>query len=750
MTLLRALSQLAIAWSFGALVTLADDNEKKETSKPVEAMSTELLASTIRDSLVTIRVGDRNGGETGMGAGFVVDEAGLIVTNMHVIREGRSFSVDLWPNKKLKVLAVEATSRSDDLAVIRVAPGSLKLKAIPLAESKIIDQGAEVVAFGNPHGLRHSVVQGVVSAIREIESHEMIQVAMPIEPGNSGGPLVDRQGNVRGIINMKSLQAENIGFAIPVGRLRELMSSPNPIAFDRWVRLAGVDPVRWQPLFGAQWRERSGIIDVSGTGAGFGGRALCLYQSPVPTTAFEIAVQVKLDSEAGAAGLVFHADGQDKHYGFYPSNGSLRLTCFNGPSVYSWEIINDVPSKHYLPGQWNYLKVRVEPALIKCFVNGELAIESKHDGLSSGKVGLAKFRDTQAEFRQFRLAERIEGDLLSTESQRWFKRLPDLSHLAGSNEIESARALALDSDAAARELLRQALRLNRQADRLKRLAEDVRLEPILAKLGKLFEFEDANDLLTGALLLAALDHPDLEIQAYIGRVDAMAAEIANQLPDNADDRQKLQTLDRYLFEENGFHGSREEYYHQANNHFDRVMDDREGMPITLTLLYTELGRRLNLKIEGVGLPGHFVARYRSADDTSIMIDVFDKARHMTDEDVARILAENRLPNQPGSAIPAQKPLDLLVRILHNLLRSAERTGDTQAMRRYCEGLVALKNEEPEYRLMRGVARYQTGRLHGAAEDFDWLLSQRPEGLDVDRIVKMHQQLQRDIEEGATP
>jgi regulator of sirC expression with transglutaminase-like and TPR domain len=573
----------------------------------------------------------------------------------------------------------------------------------------------------------------------------MIQVAMPIEPGNSGGPLVDRQGQVRGIINMKSLQAENIGFAIPVGRLQELMTSLNPITMDRWVRLAGVDPIRWEPLFGAKWRERSGIIDVSGSGAGFGGRALCLYQSPVPAQSFEIAVQVKLDNEAGAAGLVFHADGQDQHYGFYPSSGGLRLTCFKGPTVFSWEVVQEVATKHYLPGQWNYLKVRVEPELIRCFVNGKLAIESKHTVLTSGKVGLAKFRDTQAEFRQFRVAERIEDDLLNAEGQAWFKQMPDLSAFDKTNDIESARMLAPTSDAASRELLRQAQLLTRHAERLKRLAEDVRLEPTLEKLGSLLDSEETSDLLAGALLIAALDHPDMDIQAYQDRVDAMAAEITKQLPEAADEEHRLTALDRYLFEENGFHGSREEYYHQANNHLDRVIDDREGMPITLSILYIELGRRLKLNIEGVGLPGHFVTRYRSNEDKTIMIDVFDKARRMSEEDVAGVLSASNLPIQTSTAILAQRPLDVLTRILHNLIRSAERTRDLQSMRRYTEGLVALKKDEPEYRLMRGVARFQTGRLHAAAEDFDWLLSTRPNGIDLDRVIAIRQIVVREID-----
>ncbi len=79
-------------------------------------------------------------------------------------------------------------------------------------------------------------------------------------------------------------------------------------------------------------------------GMGFGGRSLCLSTAEAPEPPFEVAVSVKLDDEAGAAGLVFAADGGDKHYGFYPSAGKLRLTRFDGPDVLTWTILSDEPS----------------------------------------------------------------------------------------------------------------------------------------------------------------------------------------------------------------------------------------------------------------------------------------------------------------------------------------------------------------------------------------------------------------------
>ena len=124
---------------------------------------------------------------------------------------------------------------------------------------------------------------------------------------------------------------------------------------------------------------------------------------------------VRLNDESGAAGLVFHSDGKDRHYGFYPSAGRMRLTCFLGASVYSWQILQEVETEHYLPEQWNQLKVHVEKGKIECFVNGHLVIESRDSQLTQGKVGLAKFRDTEPEFSGFQVGVELPDPKL-TES----------------------------------------------------------------------------------------------------------------------------------------------------------------------------------------------------------------------------------------------------------------------------------------------------------------------------------------------
>ena len=156
------------------------------------------------------------------------------------------------------------------------------------------------------------------------------------------------------------------------------------------------------------WRARGGRILVEGQGDGFGGRSLCLAKQDPPEIPFEAAVSVRLDDEAGAAGLAFAADGGDKHYGFYPSAGAMRLTRFDGPDVLHWTILAERATRFYRPGGWNTLHVRVEPKRIVCSVNGHVVITADV-AAAAGKVGLAKFRDTHAEFKDFQVASNLAG-----------------------------------------------------------------------------------------------------------------------------------------------------------------------------------------------------------------------------------------------------------------------------------------------------------------------------------------------------
>jgi regulator of sirC expression with transglutaminase-like and TPR domain len=703
----------------------------------------EQIAEAGKKAVAVITFTDRDGKRLGLGTGFVVAADGLIATNLHVLGEARPIAVQFADGKRYDVTSVHASDRAVDLALIRI--DAKNLTPLPLGDSDTLKQGQAVVALGNPQGLEHSVVSGVVSAKREVDGRPMIQVAIPIESGNSGGPLLDLHGRVQGIVTMKSQVTANLGFAMPVNALKPLIEKPNPIPIARWLTIGALDPHEWKPLFGARWRQRAGRIQVDGLGSGFGGRSLCLAQRPVPPLPFEVAVTVRLDDEAGAAGLVFHADGSDKHYGFYPSAGRLRLTRFDGPDVLSWKILSQEPSPHYRPGEWNTLKVRVEKDHIRCYVNGHLAIESTDDGLTSGQVGLAKFRDTAAEFKQFQVAKHIGAGGIPADLAARIGKSIERVPAEGPVKPEVLESLVPDAGASMTLLRERARRLEQQATQLRHLATAVHQKQVQRELAKVLTGnEDDIDLLRAALLVARLDNDELDVDAYCKEVDRLAREVAASLPKDADEKAKLAALNQHLFAERGFHGSRVNYYMRSNSYLNEVLDDREGLPLTLCLLYMEVARRVGLKVVGVALPGHFIVQHIPAKGEPQLLDVFDAGKAMSRADankIVQLFADRQISDDDLE--PAKKKA-IIVRMLQNLLRVAGgKDRDVQGALRYLDAILAIAPDAAEERWMRAVLRFQTGERDGSLADADWLLKQQPADFDLDRVRELRRALQKE-------
>ena len=673
---------------------------------PLE-QTVEQLAERSRKSVVVITTPGRDESRRGLGAGFILSPDGLIATNLHVISEGRAISVELTDGRRFDVTVVHATDRAADLAVIRI--DAKDLPALELGDSDKLKDGQAVVALGNPQGLKHSVVSGVVSGRRTLEGRSMIQLAIPLEPGNSGGPLLDRFGKVQGLLTMKSAVTENLGFAMPVSALKPLLAKPNPVPIAKWLTIGALDPEEWQSVFGARWRQRAGRILVDGAGKGFGGRSLCLSATPLPALPCEIAVSVKLGDESGAAGLVFYSDGNDKHYGFYPTNGEFRLTRFDGPDVFSWKILAQKRSENYRPGEWNAIKVRLEKDHIQCFVNDQLLIESTDAEYTSGKVGLAKFRDTVAQFKQFQVGKNLKATRSEAEALR-------------------ERASALE----------------RQAADLRRQAQTAREKAVRDELGKLLALdEDKIDLAHAALLIAKLDNDELDVPAYRAEIDRLTRKLTATLPKDAGETQKLAALNKFFFEDRGFHGSRADYYHRSNSYLNEVIDDREGLPITLAVLYMELAKRIGLKMEGVGLPGHFVVRQLPAQGEPRLIDVFDGGNGLSRDEAAKKVEGTAGVEWSDDFLKPIAKRVIVARILHNLLNLAGGERDLDAALRYLDVLLALSPDAGRERFMRAVLSFQAGRKAAARDDVAWLLDHKPTGVNLRDVHELKKELERE-------
>lgn len=746
---------LLLSFSIFISTNASDNNSSKLTELDLakrDAKDFKNLAASIRPSIVVIESVDRNGYEGGRGTGFVVREDGVIATNFHVIGEHRDFSVRFPDGKTFRPQSILAIDRNRDLALIKIEAQGLPI--LQLGDSRQITPGQSILSIGNPLGYEHSVSRGVVAAVRELEfgdGRPMVQVAIPIEPGSSGSPALDLEGKVLAILSIKSGGA--MGFGVPVNELKKLLGETNPVPIKKWLTIGSLDELEWKPVMNGTWRQRAGIISATGLGNGFGGRMLCLNQTKFPNLPFEIEVEVKLNDESGAAGLVFHSDSKEKHYGFYPTNGSLRLTRFDGPSVYSWSILDTVESKTYLPNEWNKLRVRLEEnGQMVCSVNNEIVIDTFDLGLKGGQVGLCKFRAPTAQFRFFRISKRFPKSKVTPAFTNKIRKLvKPLMHRPElvSKEIDELVKMGKPTPQALRD---HALELEKKAREVKRLAGEVRERLIIDELSKSLRIEGRGsvDLLKSALLIARLDNENFDLDSYLEKADLLAKKIAQSFEEESSKEEKLAILVSQLFDEMGFHGSTLDYHHRSNSYMNEVMDDREGLPITLSVLLIELANRLDLPVSGLGLPGHFMAIYREdskdkkqeePNGKELLIDSFggkivsrDEARRITGVDLKD---EDFLPVSNR---------DIITRILRNLIQSAEREQDSTARLRYIDAIIAIDKNDRYTRAMRAMINYGESRFTEALFDIDYLIKANPDAPELEPLRVLRDRL---IEQGAS-
>ena len=694
-----------------------------------------LVAKKIRPSIVVVTQEGREGKTVGTGTGFVISENGLIATCAHVIGESRLIKVRFDDGNEYKVEQIFASDRKLDLAILKI--NAKDLKPLQVESTQISEQGSEVIAMGNPQGLEFSIVRGIISGIREIDNQSLIQIAIPIEPGNSGGPLLNDKGNVCGILNMKSAITENLGFAIPIENLIRIKNAPNPVTMDNWLTIGKLNSAIWKTKMGADWRQRAGRISVKEKGSGFGGRSLCVYEKEIPKIPYEVKVDVKLNNESGAAGLIFEANENDKHYGFYPSGGKLRLTRFEGPDVLSWSILNETDSELYEDGGWNTIRIRVEEESILTFLNNQKLFEIKDNILRNGKVGLAKFRDTEATFKNFKLGTDLSIKKPSPEIIKDINK--NISLFLDNNKDESAIKNLNKEALTAQSLINKKIKtLENSITSLEKLKDKVHRDKITNELLEELNKGNDSDLSQCALLLAKYDNQEIDIDAYYSEIERMGEDLMSKIKNNTDIEAKVALISKYLFKDNGYHGSRTDYYNQSNSYLNEVLDDREGIPITLSIIYIELAKRIGLKMQGLGLPGHFVVFYNNNGNRKI-IDPFDNGKSISEADADAIVKEYD-SSMNSNDYKAAGNKSIIQRMLYNLKGISIDKKEYQDALNYVDLLIAIDPKDPQERLSRSILFIQLNQNDDAKKDLEWLLEMEPEGVRIERIRQLYDRL----------
>lgn len=164
----------------------------------------------------------------GMGAGFIIDEDGTVLTNAHVVEGATTIIASLFNGVRVtaEILAIDSTT---DIAILRLPKTHTEFTPATLGDSEDLHVGQKALVVGSPFGLGFTLTNGIISGFQpasgrpEAISSRLIQTTAPINPGNSGGPLVDSQGHVIGMSKAVVLGAQNIGFAIPINLAKQVL-----------------------------------------------------------------------------------------------------------------------------------------------------------------------------------------------------------------------------------------------------------------------------------------------------------------------------------------------------------------------------------------------------------------------------------------------------------------------------------------------------------------------------------------------
>jgi regulator of sirC expression with transglutaminase-like and TPR domain len=258
------------------------------------------------------------------------------------------------------------------------------------------------------------------------------------------------------------------------------------------------------------------------------------------------------------------------------------------------------------------------------------------------------------------------------------------------------------------------------------------------------------DLAEAALCIAWEDQGAADPPDGLRALDAIAAAARPRITGLTRPPNIVGALNGYLFDELGFRGNTWSYGVPENSFLDSVLETRAGLPITLSLIYIEIGRRLGLPIVGLALPGHFLARYIAPDIGDLYIDAFNRGRLWT-----RAECETQVASFYGIATPAlmeqamapPAKREILARLLRNLQNTYAERGDFAHALAAVERIMLLEPDSLEELRDRGLLRARTGQLHGALEDLDRYARRAPRAADLPQIRKRAQALAEQLAQG---
>lgn len=247
--------------------------------------------------------------------------------------------------------------------------------------------------------------------------------------------------------------------------------------------------------------------------------------------------------------------------------------------------------------------------------------------------------------------------------------------------------------------------------------------------------DDEIDLARAALLIAATEYPSLDVEQQLGVLDSLSRAASTRIGDRSNALACVNSLSEYLFDELGFQGN-QDYYDPRNSYLNEVLDRRLGIPITLSLVCIEVGRRLEIPLVGVGMPGHFLLKHW--DEQELFIDPFNRGIILSEEECAQRLRQVTQANVAWDSryLATVSNREFIVRILRNLKGIYLGREDHRRAVDIIDMLLVLRPNAVEELRDRGLARYQLGQYAEALDDLRQYTDAAPAGSDAEGVQRL--------------
>ena len=237
-----------------------------------------------------------------------------------------------------------------------------------------------------------------------------------------------------------------------------------------------------------------------------------------------------------------------------------------------------------------------------------------------------------------------------------------------------------------------------------------------------------------ALELSRIEFPNLDPRPFMDILDSYAAEIDGRLRMGYDPVERLQVLHEFFFREQGFAGNETDYYNPRNSCINEVIASRQGIPISLAVVYLSVAKRLEMPMAGVGLPGHFIVRY-DEDGFQTFVDVYNRGQLLDRDEcfaLARRMTGMDLAVSPG-ILNAVSNRQIMVRMLNNLRSIYLRGKSYVKAGQVLDLLVEAAPADADSYVLRGAVNVELRKYRAAKSDFERYLALMPAARDRQRV-----------------